>query len=63
MTEYTTIRVKRDAKQKAEERKPPEMSWSEYLASEEYEPELSVTADLDATTVGQVADEIEKRLR
>ena len=62
MTEYTSIRVKQDAKDAAEKRKPDSMTWSEYIASETYEPELSVAVDY-AEVASRTADEVEKRLR
>lgn len=42
MTDWTTIRVRTDAKQAAEARKPDCMTWSEFLAAEEYDPDVDV---------------------
>jgi hypothetical protein len=64
MTEYTTIRVKRDAKERAEQRKPDGMTWSEFVGSEEYDPEVdtaALVADLKAELPDAVADEMERR--
>lgn len=67
MTEWTTIRVRKSAKQAAEQRKPDGMTWSEYVASEEYAPvanteELAreVARQLDYAEISTlVANEVE----
>ena len=61
MTEWTTIRVHQDAKEKAEERKPDNMTWSEYIASDEYEPDNSIMDKLESveTIAEQARDNTE----
>jgi beta-lactamase class A len=66
MTEWTTIRVRQDAKDAAAERKPDGITWSEFVGSEEYDPEVdtaALVADLKAELPGAVAEELEGRLR
>jgi len=63
MTEWTTIRVKQDAKDAAEERKPEGMTWSEFIALEKYDPEV-LTPEIDYTEIAtRTANEVEERLR
>jgi hypothetical protein len=54
-TEWTNIRVRKDAKEQAKERKPDGMSWSAFVASEEYDPTLSTDALINELRVA--ADE------
>jgi len=49
MTDWTTIRVRQDAKDEAAERKPDDMDWSEWFRRDDYDPSLDV-ADLRAVT-------------
>jgi hypothetical protein len=73
MTEWTTIRVRQDAKDDAQARKPDDMSWSEWLRREDYEPCVQAEVDTDAleAVIGELettipkrtADELETRLR
>jgi len=67
MTEWTTIRVRQSAKDAAAERKPDGMTWSEYVAAEQYDPDGidtdALVADLKADLAPAVADEVEARLR
>lgn len=60
MTGWTTIRVKRDAKEAAEERKPDGMTWSEFIESEEYDPEVPDAIDCEKIA-RHVAEELESR--
>jgi len=59
MTDWTTIRVRQAAKDDAEARKPDDMTWSEWLRREEYDPDLGIDYAEIAT---QTADELEARL-
>jgi hypothetical protein len=71
MTEWTTIRVEQSAKEAAAERKPDEMTWSEFVAAEEYDPAGidpktvadHVAAELREELPGAVVDELEGRRR
>lgn len=70
MTDWTTIRVKQDAKDRAEELKPEHVTWSEWLADDARAPEVpaddiadAVLADLRSSLPEDVADEVERRLR
>jgi len=65
MTEWTTIRVRQDAKDKAEERKPEGMTWSEFIASKEHDPEINTPiVDVDIAAIANAtANEVESRLR
>jgi len=47
MTEWTTIRVRQDAKDAAAERKPDGMTWSEFVAAEEYDPDVAAGLTYD----------------
>ena len=62
MTKWTTIRVRQTAKDAAAERKPDDMTWSEYIAAERYDPEIADAVDY-AEIAKQTADEVERRLR
>lgn len=53
MTEWTTIRVRKDARDKAKQMKPDDMSWSDWIADEG----RVVVADAD-----ELADEIVERI-
>jgi len=53
MAEWTTIRVRKDAKATADEKKPDDMTWSEWIADEG----RVVVADAD-----ELADEIVDRV-
>jgi len=64
MTDWTTIRVRQDAKDEAAERKPDSMTWSEWLVDAERDVDIDVSAvSLDATEYIKIADELEARLR
>lgn len=70
MTEWTTIRVKQDAKDRAEEQKPDHVTWSEWVADEARAPDIdfgeidedaiadAVTEDLLAQLPPAIADEL-----
>jgi len=66
MTEWTTIRVRQDAKDDAQERKPKDMTWSEWLRREGYEPKVDIDRvlgridDLEAELPRKVAEELRK---
>lgn len=70
MTEWTTIRVKQDAKDRAEDLKDDQTTWSEWVADEARAPEVptddiadAVVDDLRASLPADVADEVAARLR
>jgi len=46
MTEWTTIRVRQTAKDKADEKKPDGVTWSEWVA-EDRDVEIDVSAEVD----------------
>jgi hypothetical protein len=56
MTEWTTIRVRQDAKDDAQERKPDDMTWSEWVRRDDYDPDVSVTVDTDAVVNDLLAE-------
>jgi len=56
MTEWTSIRVRKDAKAAAESRMPADMTWSQFIADEEYDPEIDYEE-----LAARVADELEAR--
>lgn len=53
MTEWTTIRVRQDAKDAADEKKPDDMTWSEWVAAE---------GRVVVTDADELADEIVDRI-
>jgi len=53
MTDWTTIRVRTDARDRAKEMKPDDMSWSEWIADE---------GRIVVTDADELADEIADRL-
>lgn len=70
MTEWTTIRIRQDAKDRAEEQKPDHVTWSEWVADDARAPEFptddlaaAVAADLRATLPEDTAEAVEERLR
>jgi hypothetical protein len=70
MTEWTTIRIKQDAKDRAEQQKPDHVTWSEWVADDARAPDYptadiadAVVADLRADLPREVADAVEARLR
>ena len=79
MTDYTTIRVSKDAKAQAQEAKRDGETWNEYLQRctetppnvQEFVPVDEVvgrevpktTVQLEATEYSKIADELEGRLR
>jgi len=48
MTEWTTIRVRQDAKDRAQSKKPDGVTWSEWIA--------------DDARMGPIADEVAERV-
>ena len=74
MTEYTSIRVTKAAKEAAQESKADSETWNEYLQRcTDNPPELkefveadkidTKTAELEATTITQIAEEVARRLK
>ena len=74
MTEYTSIRVTVDAKEKAQASKRDGETWNEYLQRcTDNPPEIrefvdaksldAGTAELEATTINQIAEEVARRLK
>ena len=74
MTEYTSIRVTQEAKEAAQESKADSETWNEYLQRcTDNPPELKEfveadkidtgTAELEATTINQIAEEVARRLK
>ena len=74
MTEYTSIRVTKAAKEAAQESKADSETWNEYLQRcTDNPPELKEfvdadkidtgTAELEATTINQIAEEVARRLK
>ena len=74
MTEYTSIRVTQEAKDAAQESKADSETWNEYLQRcTDNPPELKEfveadkidagTAELEATTINQIAEEVARRLK
>ena len=74
MTEYTSIRVTKAAKQAAQESKADSETWNEYLQRcTDNPPEIKEfvdaesldtgTAELEATTINQIAEEVARRLK
>jgi hypothetical protein len=67
MTDWTTIRVKQAAKDRAEEQKPDHVTWSEWVADEARAPDMAVdenaiadavTDDLLSQLPPRIADEL-----
>ena len=74
MTEYTSIRVTQEAKEAAQESKADSETWNEYLQRcTDNPPEIrefvdaesldTGTAELEATTINQIAEEVTRRLK
>ena len=74
MTKYTSIRVTKAAKEAAQESKADSETWNEYLQRcTDNPPELKEfveadkidtgTAELEATTINQIAEEVARRLK
>ena len=74
MTEYTSIRVTKAAKEAAQESKADSETWNEYLQRcTDNPPELKEfvdaesldtgAAELEATTINQIAEEVARRLK
>ena len=74
MTEYTSIRVTQEAKGSAEGSKRDGETWNEYLQRcTDNPPEIKEfveadkidtgTAELEATTINQIAEEVARRLK
>ena len=74
MTEYTSIRVTKAAKEAAQESKADSETWNEYLQRcTDNPPEIrefveadkidTGTAELEATTINQIAEEVARRLK
>ena len=74
MTEYTSIRVTQEAKENAEASKRDGETWNEYLQRcTDNPPEIrefvdaesldAGTAELEATTINQIAEEVARRLK
>jgi len=70
MTEHTTIRVTKDAKEAADEAKKDNETWNEYIQRcTENSPEIVEFVEADHVEVdytelsNQVAEEVERRLR
>ena len=74
MAEYTSIRVTVDAKENAEASKRDGETWNEYLQRcTDNPPEIrefvdaesldTGTAELEATTINQIAEEVARRLK
>jgi len=70
MTEWTTLRVRQDAKDRAAEQKPEHVTWSEWVADEARAPEVptddiadAVVADLRAELPDEVAETVVQALR
>ncbi|SEO70275.1 hypothetical protein SAMN05216388_101747 [Halorientalis persicus] len=68
MTEWTTIRVRKAARDEADERKPDDVTWSEWITGEreaDLDPDIdedaiadAVTEDLLAQLPPAIADEL-----
>ena len=74
MTEYTSIRVTQEAKDAAQESKADSETWNEYLQRcTDNPPEIrefveadkidTGTAELEATTINQIAEEVARQLK
>jgi len=59
MTEWTTIRVRQDAKDDADDRKPDDMTWSEWITDDERGVDLDIgRVQLDAQEYRKIANEL-----
>ena len=58
----TTIRVTKDQRDRGAEKKPDGMTWSAFIASEEYDPDIAVPVDYTEIAT-RTADEVQRRLR
>jgi len=74
MTEYTSIRVTKAAKEAAQESKADSETWNEYLQRcTDNPPEIrefvdadkinTGTAEVEATTINQIAEEVARQLK
>jgi len=63
MTDWTTIRVRQDAKDDADDRKPDDMTWSEWITDDERGVDLDIgRVQLDAQEYRKIANELVERL-
>lgn len=62
MTEWTTIRIKQAAKDRAEEQKPDHVTWSEWVGDEARAPETPDANDIAARVTDDLLSQLPPKL-